>query len=129
MNVRSLSRIDPMQSTDRFTEPQPIKMPTDLGQGKVLKWYKREGDVIKYDDIILDIDTEDFSFGLTHDEEDEVLIHQIVAQVDDVVKEGDVLCIVMRTKSKDEPDADKENKRDDDDESETTTSQKENANK
>mmetsp|Transcript_25886 Transcript_25886/g.38239 ORF Transcript_25886/g.38239 Transcript_25886/m.38239 type:complete len:157 (-) Transcript_25886:52-522(-) len=83
-----------------FAIRQDITMP--LGNGKVLQWYKQEGDVIKYDDVYVDVDTEDFSFGMAHEEEEDALLHEIVAQENDEVREGDLLCVFLKRKGSDE---------------------------
>ena len=42
----------------KFTHEIEIRMP-DMGegQGKIIKWYKQEGDLILRDDILCDIET------------------------------------------------------------------------
>ena len=72
-------------------------MPDDLAAGKVLTWYAKEGDVIKYDDVYVDIETSDFSFGMSHDEEESVTMLEIAAQVGDKVESGGLLCKLLRT--------------------------------
>jgi pyruvate/2-oxoglutarate dehydrogenase complex dihydrolipoamide acyltransferase (E2) component len=78
-------------------------MPDDLGAGKVLTWYAKEGDVIKYDDVYVDIETSDFSFGMSHDEEESVTMLEIAAQVGDKVESGGLLCKLLRTYRKTPP--------------------------
>lgn len=72
-------------------------MPDDLGLGKVLTWYAKEGDTIKYDDVYVDIETSDFTFGMAHDEEESVTMLEIVAQVGDTVKSGELVCKLLRS--------------------------------
>jgi len=86
---------------DDLPDVQVIRMPDDLGGGKIVEWYKKEGDIIKYDDVYVDIETHDFAFGMSHDEEDPVTMLEIVAQVDEEVEGGDVLCIVLRSQGQD----------------------------
>lgn len=81
---------------------QEITMPEGLGGGRVAAWYKKEGDSVKYNDVYIDIETKDFAFGMSHDEEETVTMHTMVAQVDDKVEEGDLLCIVLRSDDDDD---------------------------
>jgi pyruvate/2-oxoglutarate dehydrogenase complex dihydrolipoamide acyltransferase (E2) component len=80
----------------KFPNVQEIRMPDDLGLGKVLTWYAKEGDTIKYDDVYVDIETSDFAFGMSHDEEESVTMLEIVAQVGDKVESGGLLCKLLR---------------------------------
>jgi hypothetical protein len=54
-----------------FTEEIKIRMP-DMGEGdgRVLKWYKEVGDVVQREDILCDIETPDFTFGMEIDDEE-----------------------------------------------------------
>jgi hypothetical protein len=54
-----------------FTEEVKIRMP-DMGNGdgRVLKWYKEVGDVVQREDILCDIETPDFTFGMEIDDEE-----------------------------------------------------------
>jgi hypothetical protein len=54
-----------------FTQEIQIKMP-EMGEGKgrVVKWYKEEGDVIQRGDVLCDIETPDFTFGMEIDDEE-----------------------------------------------------------
>jgi hypothetical protein len=65
---------DPSQ----YTVPIVIQMPDmsdeDDIHNTIEKWYKQPGDVIKRNDILCDIATPDFTFGMvTEDEEDAVM--------------------------------------------------------
>ena len=48
-----------------YTEEIKVKMP-DMGegQGRILQWFKQEGDVVVRRDILCDIETDDFTFGM-----------------------------------------------------------------
>jgi hypothetical protein len=54
-----------------FTEEIKIRMP-DMGEGigRVVKWYKEEGDVVQREDVLCDIETPDFTFGMEIDDEE-----------------------------------------------------------
>ena len=67
-----------------YTQKITIELP-DLGggKGKVLKWYKKEGDVVRFDDTICDIQTELFTFGMDVEDENEGIMEEIL------VKEGE----------------------------------------
>jgi hypothetical protein len=74
-----------------------VRMPEGLGPGTVARWYKQEGDLVKYDEVYVDIETVEFAFGMSHDEEETVVMHSIVAEVGEEVEEGEILCIVLRS--------------------------------
>jgi hypothetical protein len=62
-----LLQVDP----SLFTEEIKIRMP-DMGNGdgRVLKWYKEVGDVVQREDVLCDIETPDFTFGMEIDDEE-----------------------------------------------------------
>lgn len=80
---------------------QEIKMPEDLGVGKIAQWYFQVGDTIKYDDVFVDIETPDFTFGMSHDEDESVILKEITAQVGDKVNAGDLVCVVLHSQDDD----------------------------
>eukprot|EP00525_Craspedostauros_australis_P005578 CAMPEP_0198126234 /NCGR_PEP_ID=MMETSP1442-20131203/44334_1 /TAXON_ID= /ORGANISM="Craspedostauros australis, Strain CCMP3328" /LENGTH=262 /DNA_ID=CAMNT_0043785983 /DNA_START=70 /DNA_END=858 /DNA_ORIENTATION=- len=82
---------EPSQALEReeagYTEPVPIRMPhLDLSmdgeqfgdvqhpkhhtRNRILKWYKRPGDIIRRDDTLCDIETPLFTFGMVIDDDD-----------------------------------------------------------
>lgn len=66
----------------KFTVPIPITMP-DMGNGdqnKVIKWYKQPGDIIKRNDILCDIETPDFTFGMVTEDEFDSIMGDIVVE-------------------------------------------------
>lgn len=81
---------------------QEIRMPSDLGVGKIAQWHIAVGDIIKYDDVFVDIETPDFTFGMSHDEDESVKLIEIVAQVGDQVLAGDLVCIFHRRDDNDD---------------------------
>lgn len=72
--------IDSLKGGDpsAYTQPVVIRMP-DMSEdddihNTVEKWYKQPGDVIKRNDVLCDITTPDFTFGMvTEDEEDSIM--------------------------------------------------------
>jgi hypothetical protein len=72
-----------------------IRMP-DMGEGndnKVVKWYKQTGDIVKYNDILCDIETPDFTFGMvTEDEFDSIMGEIFVKEGPEFVNDGTVIC-------------------------------------
>mmetsp|Transcript_17558 Transcript_17558/g.31723 ORF Transcript_17558/g.31723 Transcript_17558/m.31723 type:complete len:195 (+) Transcript_17558:43-627(+) len=88
-----------------FTQEVKITMP-DMGEStaKVVKWYKNEGDLVQRNDVLCDIETEDFTFGLTIDDEEDGIMGTIVVPADSEtnVDDGDLLCIVLHRGDPDE---------------------------
>ena len=88
--------INNIASTLSEQHTQEVKMPDDLGKGKIVSWHFEVGDIIKYDDVFVDIETSDFTFGMSHDEELSVRLLEIVAPVGKHVQGGDLVCILTR---------------------------------
>jgi len=82
----------------KFTEEVKIRMP-DLGEdnARVRKWHKKEGDLIKWNDVLCDIEVESFEFGMVTDDECDAIMGPIFvpANTEKPVKDGEVLCIVL----------------------------------
>jgi pyruvate/2-oxoglutarate dehydrogenase complex dihydrolipoamide acyltransferase (E2) component len=82
-------------------EPMPIHMP-ETGTGskaKVVKWYKKEGDVVAFNDVICDIETDEFTFNMVNEDDVDALMGEIfVFEGDDVLEEGALLCTVFLPK-------------------------------
>mmetsp|Transcript_24626 Transcript_24626/g.53101 ORF Transcript_24626/g.53101 Transcript_24626/m.53101 type:complete len:212 (+) Transcript_24626:182-817(+) len=90
----------------KFTHEVKVSMPdmgdSDLGGddadalGVVDKWYKEEGDIIKRDDVICDIRTKVFTFGMmTDDDYDSIMGKILIPEESDPVKPGTVICITL----------------------------------
>uniref|UniRef100_A0A7S2VXX3 Lipoyl-binding domain-containing protein n=1 Tax=Eucampia antarctica TaxID=49252 RepID=A0A7S2VXX3_9STRA len=81
----------------KFTEKIEIKVP-DLGEEKaqVEKWYKKEGDFIQTNDILCDISTELFTFGMSVDDECDGIMGEIIAPVQsEPLTPGQLLCYIL----------------------------------
>jgi hypothetical protein len=67
IDSKQLVQVDP----SLFTEEIKIRMPEmGEGQGRVVKWYKEEGDIVQREDVLCDIETADFTFGMEIDDEE-----------------------------------------------------------
>jgi len=80
-----------------FTVEVEVKMPV-MGEveGKVLKWYKEEGDVLQREEILCDIEMPDFTFGMEIDDEEIGIVGKIfVEEGSDYVKENEVICTIL----------------------------------
>ena len=81
--------------TSKFTHEIKVEMP-DVGDstgGTVETWYKKPGDIIQRDEVICDIRTEQFTFGmLTDDDFDSVMGEILVEEESGVVEPGTVIC-------------------------------------
>jgi len=83
-----------------FTETVEIRMP-DMGEGegKVLKWFKREGDIINRGDQLCDIQTPDFTFGMDTDDEGITIMGEIIVPAgSDAVADDALICTVLHKK-------------------------------
>ncbi|KAL3786514.1 hypothetical protein ACHAW5_002054 [Stephanodiscus triporus] len=82
----------------KFTREVKIEMPDvgdDIG-GVIEKWHKKEGDLIRRDEVICDIRTELFTFGmLTDDDYDSIMGKILIPEESDPVQPGTVLCTTL----------------------------------
>jgi pyruvate/2-oxoglutarate dehydrogenase complex dihydrolipoamide acyltransferase (E2) component len=94
----------------KYTEEILVRMP-DMGEGegKILKWYKQEGDIVRRGDILCDIETPDFSFGMELDDEHPGILGKIVVEApSDPIKDEEVICILLHKSKDEEPKQDEE---------------------
>lgn len=88
---------DEVINIDDYNIEVKVEMP-DLGEtkGKILRWYKKEGDIIHHDETICDIETEMFTFGMDVEDENEGIMKEIlVKEGGDFVKPGTPICSIM----------------------------------
>eukprot|EP00521_Asterionellopsis_glacialis_P017739 CAMPEP_0195298224 /NCGR_PEP_ID=MMETSP0707-20130614/23022_1 /TAXON_ID=33640 /ORGANISM="Asterionellopsis glacialis, Strain CCMP134" /LENGTH=231 /DNA_ID=CAMNT_0040360249 /DNA_START=97 /DNA_END=792 /DNA_ORIENTATION=+ len=80
----------------KFTERIKIRMP-DMGEGnnKIVEWYKQEGDMIATGDLLCDIETPEFTFGMTSDDECDAIMDKIFVSVGDPVRDEEVICEIL----------------------------------
>lgn len=79
-----------------YTVPIEIRMP-DMSDGHdntVETWYKKPGDVIKYNDILCDIATQDFTFGLSMDDDHDAIMGEIHVEAGTSARDGAPICTV-----------------------------------
>lgn len=67
------------------------------------KWHKKEGDLIKRNEVICDIRTKLFTFGmLTDDDYDSIMGEILIPEESEPVKPGTVICITLNEGHKDD---------------------------
>lgn len=90
----------------KFTHEVKVSMPdmgdSDLGGddedavGVVDRWYKKEGDLIKREEVICDIRTKLFTFGMMADDDyDSIMGKILVPEETGPVKPGTTICIIL----------------------------------
>ena len=88
------SEYDSTTDKSKFTHEVKVEMP-DIGDqegGVIEKWYKQPGDIIHRDDVICDIRTESFTFGMvTDDDFDSMMGEILVEQESGTVNPGTVI--------------------------------------
>ena len=72
----------------------------DMGEGddnKIVKWYFKVGDVIQHGDILCDIQTPDFTFGMETDDECLAVMGEILVPegTDEAVPDNEPICILL----------------------------------
>lgn len=81
---------------DLYTVPVTIKMP-DMSEGDdnmVGEWFKKPGDVIKYNDVLCDITTQDFTFGMVTEDEHDAIMGDILVEAGQKAADGAPICII-----------------------------------
>jgi hypothetical protein len=83
---------------EHYTVPIVIRMPDmsdqDDENNTVEKWYKRTGDVVKRNDVLCDIGTPDFTFGMVTDDEDDALMGEIHVEEGSKVPDNTPICTI-----------------------------------
>ena len=101
-------------SSNKYNHEIEIRMP-DMGEGrgKVIKWYKKEGDVVGVDDVLCDIETPDFVFGMeTEDEKPSIMGKILVPAPSEEIEDGHVICTLFYEGDKKENNLDKKHEQD-----------------
>ena len=73
-----------------------VKMP-DMGEGddnKIEAWYKKEGDIIKRNDILCDIATPDFTFGMVTEDECDAIMGEIHVPAGEIARDHEPICTI-----------------------------------
>jgi hypothetical protein len=81
----------------KYTEEIRVRMP-DMGKdnGKVLRWLKKEGDVVMQEDVLCDIETPDFVFGLKLDDDYLSILSEILVEAPSgPIPDNDVICVLL----------------------------------
>lgn len=101
---KASSKAAPVPDIDasRYTVSVEVKMPAmGDGGGKILKWYKQKGDVVLREDVLCDIETDDFTFGMETDDEHPAIMGDILVDAPSgKVKDDEVLCILLHEEPK-----------------------------
>ncbi|KAL7572337.1 hypothetical protein ACA910_021552 [Epithemia clementina (nom. ined.)] len=82
-----------------YTKEVKVRMP-DMGDdqdGKILKWYKKEGDIVLRNDVLCDVQTENFTFGMQTEDEHPSIMGPILvpASETETVPDEAVICILL----------------------------------
>ena len=79
-----------------YTVPVTIRMPdiSDTNDNTIEEWFKKPGDVIQRDDILCDISTPDFTFGMSVDDETDAIMGEILIEAGQHVSDGTPICVV-----------------------------------
>jgi pyruvate/2-oxoglutarate dehydrogenase complex dihydrolipoamide acyltransferase (E2) component len=87
----------PQIDTTKFTVRIEVKMPEmGAGGGKIIKWYKSPGDLVKHEDVLCDIETPDFTFGMETDDENLAIMGEIFVEAPSGnVKDDAVICVLL----------------------------------
>jgi hypothetical protein len=95
-----------------YTVPITVRMP-DMGEednNMVEQWYKEPGDIIKRNDILCDIATPDFTFGMMTEDEHDAIMGEILVEAEQKADGGAPICVIYHPenpKTKGESDGEK----------------------
>jgi hypothetical protein len=92
--IESLKGGDP----SAYTVPIVVKMPDmsddDDDHNTIDKWYKQPGDIIKRNDILCDITTPAFTFGMVTEDEDDAIMGDIHVAEGDSASDNTPICTI-----------------------------------
>lgn len=71
-------------------------------KGTIEKWYKKPGDIIRRDDILCDIQTPDFTFGMSMDDTCDAIMGDIVVEAGESTEDLSLICTVWHPHEGDE---------------------------
>ena len=81
--------------------PQLDDISDDKTNCYIEEWYKKENDIIYFGDVICDISTPDFSFGMQIDDEDDIgILKEIHIKEDIKVADFTPICTIYYKKKK-----------------------------
>jgi hypothetical protein len=122
----------------KYTDPVGVLMPdlgTSLGNtpsrfSSVKQWFFKPGDIIQHEDVLCDIETPDFTFGMETDDEEITIMGDILVPAGQPVADGTILCYTFHEQKGSSPkqlpiEAVTIEKEDDDDEDDDDVEKKE----
>jgi hypothetical protein len=97
------SALEEVIDRSKFTDKIPVPMP-DLGTSngnspdrlsKINEWFFKPGDIVQHEDVLCDIETPEFTFGMETDDEEVTIMGEILVPVGTPVPDGTVLCYML----------------------------------
>ena len=82
--------------TKKFTHKRELRMP-DMGEGKneIVQWLAEEGDLIVRGDVLCDIQTPDFVFGMEIDDEQPSILWKRLIEPNVQVSDDEIICWLL----------------------------------
>ena len=80
----------------KFTIQTPLKY-ADMGagNGKIKQWMKEEGDIVSTGDMLCDIQTDLFTFGLEIDDEGLGILKEKKVREGEEFEPGTIICVLL----------------------------------
>lgn len=103
LTVETDTNVDEDIDRSKYTKEVEVRMP-DMGDGdgRILEWFKKEGDIVKREDVLCDIETPDFTFGMETDDENLAIMGKICVEApSEPIRDEEVICILLH-ENKDE---------------------------
>eukprot|EP00934_Nitzschia_sp_Nitz4_P006523 Nitzschia sp. Nitz4//scaffold27_size158506//151866//152462//NITZ4_002626-RA/size158506-processed-gene-0.61-mRNA-1//1//CDS//3329545566//6513//frame0 len=82
----------------QYTVPITIRMP-DMNEDEnveqsIEEWFKQPGDIIKKNDVLCDISTPDFTFGMVTDDDHDAIMGEIHVQAGEFAADNSPICTI-----------------------------------
>ena len=83
---------------EHYTIPIVVKMPDmsdeDDENNTVEKWFKKKGDIVQHNDVLCDIGTPDFTFGMVTDDEEDAIMGELHVEEGTKVPDNEPICTI-----------------------------------
>ena len=95
-----------------YTVSVTVNMP-DMDEGddnKIERWYRSPGDIVKPNDVLCDITTPTFTFGMVTDDDFDAIMGDILVPSGETVADFEPICTLLHPESSVEGDNEDEEK-------------------
>lgn len=69
------------------------------------EWFKLPGDIVKRNDVLCDITTPEFTFGMVTDDEEDAIMGDILVEAGEMCADNAPICIILHKPDPEEAEA------------------------